>query len=148
MNTDTLTHWMMLEVLAHEAIIGTWPYGPERIVTGEMFADVLFKEFARFDPRFHRQGLNWDAASQQVAFAGQVGVLAVAEFLGLDKYRASSLLRASFEEPYKARHSIRNRTRELERAAGIDVGEGFWDGFPRNVPEMAYIEEQTDDEQD
>ena len=146
MNTNTLTHWLMLEMLAHEAIIGAWPYGPERIVTGEMFVDVLFKEFARFDPRFHQQGLGWDEASQQVAYASDVGVLAVAAFLGIDKAKASQMLRANFEEPYKARHTIRTKTRDLERAAGIDVGSGFWDGFPRRLPEMTYIEEQSDDE--
>ena len=148
MNHHTLTHWYMLEQLTHEVILGNWPYGPERIVTGEMFIDVLLKEFARFDPRFIRQGLRWDEASQQVAYSGEVGVEAVAAFLGVEKGKASQLVKRNFEEPYKARHYLHSKTRDLKRAAGQEVPNGFWDDFPREVPEMAYIEEQTDDEQD
>lgn len=145
MTHTTLTHWYMLEQLAHEAILGNWPYGPERIVSGEMFVDVLFKEFTRFDPRFHLRGIGWDDASQQVSYAGEVGVEAVAAFLGLDRTRASALLRKDFEEPYKARQSIRAKSRQLEQHAGMAVPKDFWEGFPRHVPEMTYIPEQDDD---
>lgn len=148
MNTHTLTHWYMLEQLTHEVILGNWPYGPERIISGELFIDVLLKEFARFDPRFQQQGLGWDEASQQVAYAGAVGIDAAAAFLGLDRGKAGQLLKRNFEEPYKVRHYLHSKTRDLDRAGGLDVPHGFWDDFPRKVPEMAYIPEQEDDAED
>lgn len=129
-------HWCMLEVLANEACTGTWPYGPLRLTTGDQMVDCLFKEFARHDPRFIRQGLTWSEEAQEVGYDGRVGIDAVAAFLGTERAAAKRMLSLDYVEPYKGRYAIRSHARAAERDCGIALSPDFWAGFPRQLKEM------------
>lgn len=129
-------HWYMLEVLANEACTGTWPYGPLRLISGDLMVDCLFREFVRHDPRFVRQGLTWSTAAQETEYQGRVGIEAIAAFLGSEKAQVKHMLSMDYVEPYKGRYAIRSFARSAERDCGITVAPDFWQGFPRDLPEM------------
>ncbi len=129
-------HWCMLEVLANEACTGTWPYGRIRLVSGDLMVDCLFREFVRYDRRFAAQGMTWSDAAQEVEYQDRVGIEAVAAFLGIDKGPAKRLLTMDYVEPYKGRYAVRNFARTAEKDCNMTVPSDFWQGFPRNLPEM------------
>lgn len=129
-------HWCMLEVLANEACTGTWPYDTLRLVSGDLMVDCLFREYVRHDPRFAAQGVTWSDAAQEIEYQGRVGIEAVAAFLGVEKTQAKRMLTMDYVEPYKGRYAIRSNARSAERECGMNVAPDFWQGFPRQLPEM------------
>ncbi len=129
-------HWCMLEVLANEACTGTWPYGQIRLVSGDLMVDCLFREFVRYDRRFIARGMTWSDAAQEVEYQGRVGIEAVAAFLGVEKAQAKRTLTMDYVEPYKGRYAVRSFARTAEKDCGMSVPSDFWQGFPRQLPEM------------